>query len=775
MRTSSLAFLFAACCALLFVPVSCGESTTPPTDDNGLAVSCNLPAEACNNQCIDTSSDAANCGGCGLMCPTGSQCGGGECTCNPGLSACSQGCVNKLSDGENCGACNNNCATQGMFCSAGACTDSCAANETTCGSSCVDTSSDIRHCGMCSRECDPGMACQNGQCSCPIGQQLCPSGSCAATCPTDGNPPPNGGGGAGNGGAGNGGAGNGGADNGGANTGGSPPVVPGENPPPPAAAVTCMDPIYGSVTIAPEAMISDFASGEPRMHVSEGRGEGADPWHAFAAGDVNDETTNKVSTPSESNPLHANNAYEVDPATSGPCNAGGALHVISPGNYEWGMGFGIDFMARDAAYKKKTYDASKYTGIGFWAKATKDVPFVYFKVVDGHEDADVAPEDVASVCSYSDQNALCNQFGIKNATITKNWTYYKVYFDELLQDPAGSRFTDKVDPSKLTAFQLQINPRTNRTGNKVLNDLELWVDDVHFLTEPAPSIPADPVSYTTSGNQIMRNGSPHRIRGLVRPSMEWDEAGFGISREDIQRMKGWGANTIRLAVMDTFWSQDIYKRHVKRAIGWILQEGMDAILDLHYVAGMPDAENAAFWSDVSKDPFFNGNGRIIFELYNEPTGDFGQLQQWMQSTTNTIRQSADNLILVGGVDYSYDISGYANSPVSGGGVAYVTHPYVFKTSPAPQQAYISVAANLPVVATEFGDANVEGFRTVAPDQCDPAPNSSGIQTFEANGISWTAWAWIIDSWGCGFPQLLNDYSGEPNAIGVPVRDALMSL
>jgi hypothetical protein len=36
-------------------------------------------------------------------------------------------------------------------------------------------------------------------------------------------------------------------------------------------------------------------------------------------------------------------------------------------------------------------------------------------------------------------------------------------------------------------------------------------------------------------------------------------------------------------------------------------------------------------------------------------------------------------------------------------------------------------------------------------------------------------AWIVDEWGCGFPQMISDYSGTPNVIGTPVKEKLLQL
>jgi hypothetical protein len=279
--------------------------------------------------------------------------------------------------------------------------------------------------------------------------------------------------------------------------------------------------------------------------------------------------------------------------------------------------------------------------------------------------------------------------------------------------------------------------------------------------------------------------------------MEWDCAGFGITREDIKRMKQWSPNAIRLAVMDTLWTSGkradgtsactsdptAYQREVKRVINWILQEGMDVIFDLHYVAGssspsgLPTTDNTTFWTKIAADSFFDDN-RIIFELFNEPNGDSATIRNWMQTTVTAIRNAGNtNLILVSGTDWTYNLSYYASSTtnlVTGGAIAYVTHPYSFKDSNSTA-AYLTPASKFPVIATEFGNANVS-TNYVAPTTCDATIYENYItNTFEKNNMSWTSWAWIVDEWGCGFPQLLNDYSGTPNTIGTPVRTHLIAL
>jgi hypothetical protein len=557
-----------------------------------------------------------------------------------------------------------------------------------------------------------------------------------------------------------------------------------------ATALSCTDPVYGTVSIPAINVISDFETNSLYQYVQDGRGAGAQPWYAYAVDDVNDQY-NMTQTPSIVNPQNAANHFAVDTTQHGPCSSKGSLRVSSPGKAGTGSyaGFGIDFMARTAGTKKKlAYNASKYTGVGFWAKCNADLQFAFTKTVDAVQDADIDSSIVASPCSYAANT--CNQYGVKNAVITKNWTYYKLYFTEVLQDPNGTTFGTGVDKSKLMAFQIHVNPLSPRTGSPAANAFDCNIDDVHFLTEPAPTTPAATVAWTTTGNQIKRNGAAYKIRGLVRPSMEWDCAGFGITREDIQRIKTWKANAVRLAIMDKLWSGAAtgaatcngaaYQREVKRVINWILQAGMDVIFDLHYVSGgtafdssgVPTAAHTTFWTSIASDPFFQ-DGRIIYELYNEPTQDSAGLKTWMQNTVTAIRaKGANNLILVSGTDWTYNISYYVASPVTGGAIAYVTHPYAFKDSDsAAALAYLNPAKTIPVIATEFGTANIASNH-VDPTTCDASIYSKYVSTFDGAGMSWTSWAWIVDEWGCGFPQIIADYSGAPNAIGLPVQSAL---
>ncbi len=88
----------------------------------GGACQCPIYQSFCNGVCIPTSGDPQNCGGCGIVCPTGQACSAGQCgaACLPPLVQCGQTCVDPQTSNQNCGACNSPCPT-GQGCSGGQC------------------------------------------------------------------------------------------------------------------------------------------------------------------------------------------------------------------------------------------------------------------------------------------------------------------------------------------------------------------------------------------------------------------------------------------------------------------------------------------------------------------------------------------------------------------------------------------------------------------------------------------------------------------------------
>ena len=302
-----------------------------------------------------------------------------------------------------------------------------------------------------------------------------------------------------------------------------------------------------------------------------------------------------------------------------------------------------------------------------------------------------------------------------------------------------------------------------------------------------------PNGFYVKGNTIYdANGNPKIFRGVVRPSYEWSTTGDHISLSDFQLMKGWGANVIRLPVNQLSWRQNTsnYKSEIAQAVSWIKETGMAVIIDLHWSdqgtnanaaqQKMADTNSLLFWKDIAD--LYKGDGQVMFELYNEPHDvscdvwqNGGSVDGWtvagMQQMYNTIRgEGANNIVMVGGLGWAFDLTCVKTNRIGGFNIVYATHPYNFvgKNTVADWDSKVGfLAATDPVIMTEFGSTLTDE----APgSECDGTFDQSVLTWAEANKISWTAWAWYPG--GCGFPPIIKDWSGTPDANGRVVQTYL---
>ncbi len=454
---------------------------------------------------------------------------------------------------------------------------------------------------------------------------------------------------------------------------------------------------------------------------------------------------------------------------TGTCTPTGAMHIKGPGNTGWGSGIGVDMTARNSSNQKVPYDASAYTGIGFNMKCASDVGYVYFKLIDAVNDGDCSTSScgISAVCTYSGTTGICNQYGYKNAWVTKNWVNYELYFADALQDPNVTTLGSGINKAKLTALQMQFNTGYDTSGgNKVATSFDCYVDDVHFLTSNPPTPQTTCSSnYTTSGKNIVCGSTTKIFRGVARPSMEWDTSGWSVMPWDMQRIKnGWKANLVRIGLNQDFYMgatySAIYPKYVARAVRWAEAAGMDVILDLHWVdANHPSSTSGymasastnsnTFWTQVATA--FKSDPHVMYELYNEPTiSDWAQWQTNYTALYNAVRGTGSTQItILGGLDWAYDLTGVSTHLISGGtNIVYNTHPYANKAPSTDWDGKFGTLANTyPVMATEFGSYDCSGTWT-----------NSLITYMEGKGMSWTAWGWYAGG-GCSFPSLISSYDG----------------
>jgi endoglucanase len=296
-----------------------------------------------------------------------------------------------------------------------------------------------------------------------------------------------------------------------------------------------------------------------------------------------------------------------------------------------------------------------------------------------------------------------------------------------------------------------------------------------------------PGGYYTDGNKIYdAHGLPHLFHGVDRPSLEWNAAGEQLSAQDFQLMASWKANVVRIALNQDFWLQNTgsYPTTIDNVIGWAEAAGMDVILDLHWSDKgqlgvspaqqvMADMNSVTFWQQVAAR--YKGDGRVLFELYNEPHdvsweiwqngGSAGGFQvAGMQQLYDAVRGAgADNLVIVGGLVFAFDLSGVPTHRIAGYNIAYASHPYLVTGRERDKwdASFGFLAATDPIIITEFGtfDCSTEYYAQV-------------LSYADGLGMSWTAWAWYVN--GCAFPSLVSDWNGTPNAPGALIKASLLA-
>jgi hypothetical protein len=251
----------------------------------------------------------------------------------------------------------------------------------------------------------------------------------------------------------------------------------------------------------PDDLIADFTA-DNGIHPADGRSGG---WYVYGDPDGH------FDPPKNPDPMVA---YPIDNSGGNPnCvsanpDAGSALgsfHLKGTGFKTWGAAAATDMVAKimkaNGTMVKATYDASKYKGISFWAKATAPLMFVQVKFPDIFSAAEADPT-MLDPMYFSCTDGLCgflngcSPYIVKlsapsddtdhpkylNVKIDTTWRKFDVLFADAKQDKycSGYNPAGMLDLKHLVSFAIQVNANFTAIPTAP-NDFELWIDDVRFI------------------------------------------------------------------------------------------------------------------------------------------------------------------------------------------------------------------------------------------------------------------------------------------------------
>lgn len=347
------------------------------------------------------------------------------------------------------------------------------------------------------------------------------------------------------------------------------------------------------------------------------------------------------------------------------------------------------------------------------------------------------------------------------------------------------------------------------SGALDIDDLRLVVGDEQPALQPAAVEVLDTKPYTppaklhVNGNQILTSdGKSVWLQGVNVPSLDWMPEGDHILQSVKVAVEDWKASVIRLPVNDDYWfgrgpRQDdggkAYRALVENAIRIAARNGAYVVLDLHKYRA-PRPQELEFWRQAAA--LYKDNPAVLFDVMNEPHDiswkiwrDGGTVEEkpaqggtpavtyespGMQNMVNAIRASgARNIIIAGGLDWSYDLSGvlqgYELADKDGDGIVYSTHIYSWKKD--WQNKVLAIAQKHPVLVGEVG-CDVRRLPSVPDEQQeDPYTWMPDILGFiQQHKLHWTAWSFHTDA----TPRLLADWQYTPTPFfGAWVRGALL--
>ncbi len=265
------------------------------------------------------------------------------------------------------------------------------------------------------------------------------------------------------------------------------------------------------------------------------------------------------------------------------------------------------------------------------------------------------------------------------------------------------------------------------------------------------------------------------------------------SEDHFREAASWGAKLLRVYVDPGHYRQVGLEKSLEeldQAVDWSKKYGMYVMLDWHSI-GNPvmgifqppweetmrttPEEMREFWAAAAAR-YRNEPAVAFYEIFNEPAAIHwkgGRLSwaEWRDVADSVIdviyARNPDAIPVVGGIAWSFDLTGVASEPLRNTGVVFAAHPYPGHSPKAQwertwERNFGYLSKDHPVMLTEFGfDPN----DTVMPSvyKADVDYGKRILAFAKKRGMSWTAFVFAATP---GWPmRLLRDWDYTPTKSG----------
>ena len=208
------------------------------------------------------------------------------------------------------------------------------------------------------------------------------------------------------------------------------------------------------------------------------------------------------------------------------------------------------------------------------------------------------------------------------------------------------------------------------------------------------------------------------------------------------------------------------KAMLKAVVNASIEKDIYVIIDWHIESSTGYTSDAVkFFEYAAKE--YGSYNNVIFEIWNEPTGDMNTVKNHADQVIPVIRKYSDNLILVGSPGWSSQPDVCANAGISDNNYGCTLHFYAatHKMGGYDKAAESAMSKGIPVFATEWGTVNANG---------DGGPDLNSSQSWvnwmSQKKISWTNWnASAMDETSAAFTNALFDNGFTYTASGSAVK------